>query len=271
MSILDKLRELWQYRELIRNLVRRDLKARYKNSILGIAWSWVNPLLMMLVFTVVFNFLAGRSDLPNYHVFILCALLPWNFFSASVNGATGSIVNNAFLVKKVYFPREVLPISIVLSNLVNFFMALPVFFLLALLSGARISPWVLFLPVPIAIQLVFTIGVCLLLATLDVFFRDTQIIMDVLLLAWFFVTPIFYSITDVPQAARILGVEFNPQLWLHRLNPMASIIATYRDLLYWGAPTALDFLLRTALTALVVLVVGYLVFQHYSPRFSEEV
>lgn len=271
MGILNKLRELWQYRELIRNLVRRNLKARYKNSFLGVAWSWVNPLLMMLVFTVVFNFLAGRSDLPHYHIFVLSALLPWNFFSSSISGATDSIIANATLVKKVYFPREVLPISVVLSNMVNFFMALPVFFTLVLISGAPISPWVLLLPIPLAIQLAFTIGVCLVLATIDVFYRDTQIIMEVLLLAWFFVTPIFYSITDVPQMATILGVEFDVRLWLHRLNPMASIIAAYRDLLYWGTPTAFDFLLRTAVTSLVVLFVGYLIFQHYSPRFSEEV
>ncbi len=269
--MIDKMRELWQYRELIRNLVQRNLKARYKNSILGVAWSWVNPLLMMLVFTVVFTFLAGRSDLPHYHVFVLCALLPWNFFSASISGATTCIVANHHLIKKVYFPREVLPISIVLSNLVNFVIALPVFFALAWISGARVSPWALLLPVPILVQLAFTLGVCFFLATLDVFFRDTQIITDVLLLAWFFVTPIFYSIYDVPQTATILGISLDARLWLQRLNPMASIIASYRDLLYWGAPTGLDFLLRTAVTALIVLVLGYLVFQHYSPRFSEEV
>ena len=271
MKILHRLRELWDYRELIRNLVVRDLRVRYRNSILGIAWSWLNPLLMMLVFTVVFNFLAGRSDLPHFHVFVLCALLPWNFFVASVGGATTSIVGNAHLIKKVYFPREILPISIVLSNLINFLIALPVFFALALASGAPITLWALLLPVPILVQLAFSIGICLILATLDVFYRDTQIIMGVLLMAWFFITPIFYPITQVPAEATVLGVTFNAQLWLRRLNPMASIIASYRDLLYWGVPTGFDFLLRTAVTALIVLILGYLIFLRYSPRFGEEV
>jgi lipopolysaccharide transport system permease protein len=268
---MRRLRELWDYRELIRNLVIRDLKVRYRNSVLGIAWSWVNPLLMMLVYTMVFNFLTDRSDLPDFHISVLCALLPWNFFSASVSGATTSIVSNAHLIKKVYFPREILPISIVLSNLVNFVIALPVFFALALVSGAPITRWALLLPIPIMVQLAFSVGVCLILATLDVFYRDTQIIMDVLMMAWFFVTPIFYPITQVPPEATVLGITFNAQLWLRRLNPMASIIASYRDLLYRGAPTGLDFLLRTAATAAIVLVVGYLVFLRYSPRFGEEV
>ncbi len=271
MNILDRLREVWSYRELIRNLVVRDLKVRYRNSVLGIAWSWANPLLMMLVYTMVFNFLAGRSDLPHFHVFVLCALLPWNFFAASVGGATASIVGNAHLVKKVYFPREILPISIVLSNLINFLIALPVFFGLALVSGAPITRWALLLPIPILVQLIFCIGVCLILATLNVFYRDTQIIMNVLMMAWFFVTPIFYPITQVPRAAQVFGLPFDAQLWLRRLNPMASVINSYRDLLYRGAPTSLDFLLRTAVTALIVLVVGYLVFLRYSPRFGEEV
>lgn len=268
---MKRLRELWDYRELMRNLIIRDLKTRYRNSVLGIAWSWANPLLMMLVYTMVFNFLTDHSDLPNFHIFVLCALLPWNFFSSSVRQATSSIVSNAQLVKKVYFPREILPISIVLSNLVNFVIALPVFFALALVSGASITPWALLLPIPILVQVAFSTGMCLILATLDVFYRDTQIIMDVMMMAWFFVTPIFYPITEVPLEAHVLGITFNAQLWLRRLNPMASIVASYRDLLYRGAPTGLDFLLRTAATALIVLVAGYLVFLRYSPRFGEEV
>jgi lipopolysaccharide transport system permease protein len=268
---MRRLKELWDYRELIRNLVIRDLKVRYRNSVLGIAWSWANPLLMMLVYTMVFNFLADHSDLPRFHIFVLCALLPWNFFSASVGGATTSIVGNGHLIKKVYFPREILPISIVLSNLVNFIIALPVFFVLAFASGAPVTAWVLLLPIPILVQLAFSMGICLILATLDVFYRDTQIIIEVLMMAWFFVTPIFYPITQVPLEAHVLGITFNAQLWLRRLNPMASIIAAYRDLLYRGAPTGLDFMLRTAATALIVLVVGYLVFLRYSSRFGEEV
>jgi lipopolysaccharide transport system permease protein len=271
MKLIGRMRELWDYRDLIRNLVSRDLKVRYRNSILGIAWSWANPLLMMLVLTVVFNLLAGRSDLPHFHVFVLSALLPWNFFSSSVTRATSSIIDNANLVKKTYFPREVLPISIVLADLVNFIVALPVFFGLALASGAELSWWALLLPLTILIQLAFTIGLTLATSALDVFYRDTQIILSVGLQAWFFLTPVIYPISTVPQQLTVLGITLNAQLWLRRLNPMASIVASYRDLLYWGMPTGFDFFARTAVTALIVLVLGYLLFLRWCPRFGEEV
>jgi len=271
MKILRHLDELWQYRELIRNLVVRDLKARYKSSFLGVAWSWLNPLLMMIVYTVFFTIFLRRADIHHYPVFVLCGLLSWNFFNDSILQATASIVGNAHLIKKVYFPREVLPISIVLSNLVNFLIALPVFFVLVLISGASLTWWALLLPVTILLQVTFTVGMALLLATLNVFYRDIQHILGVLMLAWFFLTPVFYPIETVPQKAHLLGISFDAQLWLHRLNPMASLVASYRDLLYKGAPTGLDFLLRTAVTVLVVLVLGYLVFLRYSPRFGEEV
>jgi lipopolysaccharide transport system permease protein len=270
MEIPRHMRELWQYRELIRNLVIRDVKVRYRNSVLGVAWSWLNPLLMMGVYTMLFTVFL-HNDVPHYPILVLCGLLPWNFFNDSISRATGCIVGSAHLIKKVYFPREVIPISIVLSNLVNFLIALPVFFILVLISGARLSWWALLLPLTILLQVAFTLGLALFLATLNVFYRDTQHILGVIMLAWFFLTPVFYPIKTVPQEIRVLGIAFDGQLWLRRLNPMASLIASYRDLLYWGAPTGLDFLLRTAVTVLIVLVVGYLVFLRYSPRFGEEV
>jgi lipopolysaccharide transport system permease protein len=271
MEIVYRLRELWQYRELIRNLVVRDLKVRYKNSVLGVAWSWLSPLLMMIVYTVFFTILRRNDNFPYYPVFLLCGLLPWNFFVDSTLQATGSIIGNAHLIKKVYFPREVLPISTVLSNLVSFLIALPVFFLLAFISGAPLSWWVLLMPITLLIQLVFTLGSAFILATLNVFYRDTRHLLGVAVQAWFFLTPVIYPISIVPKEKSIWGITFNPQLWLRRLNPMASIVASYRDLLYWGEPTGLDFLLRTAVTALLVFAVGYWMFLRYSPRFGEEV
>jgi ABC-type polysaccharide/polyol phosphate export permease len=244
---------------------------RYKSSLLGVAWSWLNPLLMMSVYTVLFTVLLHNDSIRHYPVFLLCGLLPWQFFNDSVIQATGSIVDNAHLIKKVYFPAEVLPLSTILANLVNFLIALPLFFGLALLLGARLTWYVLLLPLTLLIQLVFTVGLSLILATLNVFYRDTRIILGVIMLAWFFLTPVFYPINSVPKEAALLGINFDAQLWLRRLNPMASIVASYRDLLYWGAPTGLDFLFRTAITALVFLVAGYLLFMRYRSRFGEEV
>ncbi|MBU0495905.1 MAG: ABC transporter permease [Chloroflexi bacterium] len=269
--MMGQLRELFHYRELVRNLVTRDLKVRYRNSVLGFLWSLVNPLLMMAVFTVVFTVLAGDANIPNYPLFILCALLPWNFFSGSAMGSVGSIVGNSHLINKIYFPREILPLSTVLANLVNFLLALiPLFALMVLFQGP-ITGYLLLLPVVMAVQLAFTLGVAFFLACLNVFFRDTGVIMDVVLFAWFFLTPVFYPMQRLPQSYIFMGMAFDIQRVMYIVNPMASIIATYRSLLYYGVPPGLDFFSRTTVTALVVLVLGYLFFIRYASAFGEEV
>ncbi len=267
--MIGRVTEVYHYRELIKNLVIRDLKVRYRNSILGVLWSLLNPLLMTLVFTVVFTLML-RSDTPNYPVFFMCGYLPWSFFSTSVMGATSSISGNAHLIKKVYFPREILPLAEVLSNLVNFLLALVVLFGMLLVFRIRLAPAVLMLPLIILTQTLFIMGMAFLLSTANVFYRDTHHIMEVLMQAWFFLTPIFYPITILPESSEILGMTLNIQLWVRRLNPMASLVASYRDVLYLGVPTGLDFLLRTALTCAAVFVIGYLVFCRFSSVFGEE-
>jgi lipopolysaccharide transport system permease protein len=269
--MLKQLAELWRYRELVRNLIARDLKVRYKNSVLGMVWSWANPLLMMLVFTVVFTVInRAPPDIPHYPVFVLSGILPWNFFSASVVGATASIVSSGYLIKKVYLPREVLPLVAVLSNMVNFLIALPVFFGMALVFGVRLTPWVLFMPVVLLVQVIFSIGIGLILATLNVYYRDTQIIMEVLMLAWFFVTPILWDARTIPATKVLFGISWPVQRLVYWLNPMASIIASYRDTLYWGAQPAMDFFARSTMTAIIILVLGYMVFHRFSSSFAEE-
>ena len=273
--MLAHLAELTRFRDLIVNLVIRDLKVRYKNSALGILWSWLNPLFMMVVYTIVFTVMrqSGNGDVPNrqFPVFVLCALLPWNFFSTSVVQSVPSIMENANLVKKVYFPREILPLSVVLANLVNFAISLMVLFPMLLVFRVPLTPWVLLLPVVIVIQFCFTTGVAFLLSTLNVFYRDTKVIMDVAMMAWFFVTPIFYPIDVLPRSREILGFTVNIHRWTRILNPMASLVAAYRDVLYYGRLVGPDFLLRTAVTSVGVMLVGYAVFSRYSKVFGEEV
>ncbi|MFQ5814239.1 MAG: ABC transporter permease [Anaerolineae bacterium] len=257
----ERILELVKYRELVRNLVIRDIKLRYRNSVLGFVWCLGNPLLMMAVFTVVFTILMP-TDIPKYPVFILCALLPWNYFNTAIMGSIDSIVGNAHLIKKVYFPREVLPLSIVLANLVNFLLALIALFAMLFAFRVQLTPWVLYLPLIIFIQTIFTLGLALIFATLNVFYRDTKIIMEVGMLAWFFLTPVFYRIEDlVPQYARLM-------YWV---NPMASFTSWYRIVLYHGISMEPGFMFRTFVTAVIALVVGYLVFTRYSHVFGEEV
>lgn len=270
-ATLAHLAELIRYRELIVNLTIRELKARYKNSVLGFFWSLLNPLGMMLVFTIVFTVLMPNSQIRNFPVFLLCGLLPWNFFSAGVMTGTNSIVSNGNLVKKVYFPRTVLPIASVLANLVNFLLALIILFAMLFIFKIRLSPYVWLLPVVILIQTCFVAGMALVLSTLNVFYRDTLMIMDVVMLAWFFLTPVFYPIEVLPRSYQFLGFTLDVHRLAYIFNPMASLISTYRDLLYWGYRTDLDFFLRTALTAVVILAFGFWFCVRYSARFSEEI
>jgi lipopolysaccharide transport system permease protein len=271
VSIIKRFTELVRYRELVVNLVKRELKARYKNSALGFFWSLLNPLCMMLVFTFVFTVMMPNSKITNFPIFFLCGFLPWQYFSSGVMTSMGSIVYNSNLVKKVYFPREALPIGTVLAALVNFLLALVVLFGAILITQTHLSPYLWQLPFVIFIQTCFVLGMALILSTLNVFYRDTMMIMDVVLQAWFFLTPVFYPIGALPQHYLLFGVDVNVQRLMFYLNPMASLIAAYRDLLYWGGVTKLDFLTRTAVTSFIILVFGYWFFTRFSHRFGEEV
>ena len=270
-GMISRLLELLHYRELVANLVVRDLKVRYKNSVLGVLWSLVNPLAMMAVFTLVFTFMLPNNTTPNFPVFVLCGILPWNFFRDSLMGAIASIVNNAPLIKKVYFPREALPISVILGNLVNFLLALIVLFVMILAFRMPLTRWAWLLPVVIVTQVFFTAGLGLILSTANVFYRDTAMIMEVLILAWFFLTPVFYPMEVLPQQKMLLGLTLDVRRLVYILNPMASLIATYRVILYNGAPPAWDFFLRTVATSVIILVVGYWFFLRYRQTFAEEV
>lgn len=270
MKMWQRLQELYRFRDLIYHLVVRELRARYKGSVLGFLWSLLNPLLMMAVFTVVFTLIMPNNSLPNYPIFLLCGLLPWNYFSAGVMTGIHSVVSNANLVKKVYFPREVLPIASALAQLVNFLLALVVLFVLLFVFQANLSPRLWMLPIVMLIQTSFIIGIVLFLSAINVFYRDTMMIMDVVILAWFFMTPVFYPLDILPQSYEVMGYVLNVHRLMNILNPMASIINAYRDLLYLGTYTEIDFLLRTALTSFGVLVFGYWFFTRLSGDFGEE-
>ena len=265
-----RLRELWLYRELAQNLVVRDLKVRYKNSALGILWSLLNPLLMMLVFTAVFTVLKGLP-IAKFPAFVLVGLLPWQFFQDAVGGATASIVGNSHLINKVYFPREILIIAGVLSNLVNFLIAMVLLIPVLVLFDISLSVWASLLPLMIIIQVVFTLGISFIVATVNVFYRDVHMIVSVALLAGFFLTPVFYPLSQLPKSYLLFGIDWDVWRLMYYLNPMASIIENYRMILYIGARPAFDFVLRTFITAVGFLVVGLMIFYRFNSRFGEEI
>jgi lipopolysaccharide transport system permease protein len=264
LHVRQRARELYAAREILWNLVRKELKVKYTASVLGAVWSLLNPVVFLAVFSFVTKVLPG--GITDYPAFLLAGLLAWNLFSVSLSNGAQSVIANANLVKKVYFPREILPLSIVLSNLVNFLLSLLVFLPLAVLLGARFSAWTLALPAVIAVQLCLVTGLALLVAALNVFYRDTEVVLDVGLTAGFFLTPIFYELELLPN--QFLGVD----VWrfVYTLNPMATLITDYRYILLYQYPV-IRHTLVPAVLGLIVLGAGWYLFRRASPAFSEEV
>jgi lipopolysaccharide transport system permease protein len=259
MKVISPAFEVLRYRSLIRNLVTKDLKVRYKNSTLGFLWSLLNPLLLMLVFTFVFTQLLAQ-EIPDFPVFVLAALLPWTWTSTAISIGTNSLIDNAPLINKVYFPRYLLPASVVMSTGVNFVLGLPALFLLMAVFGRPFTQWMLYIPVIVLVQAIFLTGLVLFLAPLHVYLRDTMVVVDVGLTAWFFLTPILYSIEMVVP-------DFAP--WMYRINPMAAIVAEYRTILYDGGVPDPLFMGRTGVTALVLLVLAFLFFRRLNRNIGE--
>ncbi|HEY7675833.1 MAG TPA: ABC transporter permease [Candidatus Methylomirabilis sp.] len=251
--------EIYRFRYFLRNMVARDLKIRYKGSVLGFLWSLMNPFLMMIVLSVVFS-MAFHIDIPNYPIFLLCALLPWNFFAASASDATGSIIAQADLIKKVPFPREILPLATILTNLVHFGIGLVVLFAFLIVFRIQVTVLVLGLPLVILIQTMFLLGFSLILSCLNVFYRDVQHILGVLLMVWFYLTPIFYSLSMIPP-------RFRP---LYLLNPMASLVTMYRALLFESRVPPPAVFAGAVISSLLMFLLGNFVFRRHSFRFAEE-
>ncbi|MEI7470209.1 MAG: ABC transporter permease [Chloroflexota bacterium] len=268
-----ELLELWHYRHLLWMLIVRDLKSRYQNSALGIFWSFIQPLAMTGVMTFAFTRVApSGTQTPRAYILIMAGLLAWNYFSAAIVNGAGSVIANGALVKKVYFPRALLPIASVLANGVNYLLAVPLFLLIAVISGHPLHWTLIFVPFIFILQTIFTIGLAFFLSTLNIFYRDTQFILDLGMLILFFLTPIWYDINVVNSIPiMVFGVEVNPSYWLPRINLLASFINLYQAAMYKGQVTVIEYWLRTSITAIVVFILGFLFFRKFSPRFGEEI
>ena len=266
-ALIGAAREALGYHDLLRNLLARDLKVRYKHSALGFCWSLLRPLMVIAVLVFVFQGLLETS-IPDFGLFIVVGYLVWSYGADALSACARSVVTNAALVKRVYFPRELLPGATVLAHLVHFLLALALVFPLLLLFGVPLSAQVLWLPSLVLFQTAFLLGVGFFLAALNVFYRDVEAALEPLLMAWFFATPILYDLGTV-FSKEWAGINLG---WLiHALNPMASFITSYRIVLIGrGVPPDPAFMLRTYATALLVLALGYLVFKRCEARFGEE-
>jgi ABC-type polysaccharide/polyol phosphate export permease len=252
-----------RYRALVESLVSRELKARYRGSVLGFLWSFVNPLLLLLTYGLVFTVMLPvqrPAFLEPYFLFLFCGILPWTWFNASLLESAGVLIAGGNLIKKVLFPAEVLPVVTVLANLAHFVLGLPI--LLAFLVYEGHLTWsALLLPLPLLVQLVFTLGLALCLSALTVHFRDIQNILSHVLHLWFFASPVLYFYGDI-------GGRFRTLL---RANPMAHLLVSYQQMLFAGSFDHWKGLAIAALVALLTFALGAFLFERLRDTLAEEV
>jgi ABC-2 type transport system permease protein len=258
------------------NLTLRELRGKYKRSVLGWAWSLLNPLATMLIFSVVFRLFlkipvptGDPSGLRNFPFFLLCALLPWNYLSNAITGGMGSLIGNANLIKKVYFPREILVGANVASWVVSVLIEMAVLAIAFLVVGNFIAPWLVGVVLLLALQTVFVMGVALALSVLNVYFRDIQHLFGIFLQFWFYSTPVVYPLSVVPDTAELFGWQV-PVRTLYDLNPMVGFVEAYRDLLYHLRFPTLGSIGYLVLVSLATLAIGVAVFRRFEPKLAEE-
>jgi len=268
--VFENLRQLLRYRGLVQSLVSRELKARYRGSVLGFFWSFFNPLLLLLVYTFVFAYvMPPPANIPNYALFLFCGLLPWTWFASSLLESSGSLISGGNLIKKVLFPAEVLPIVTVLSNMVHFFFGLSILAVFMIWFQWPVSILELaWFPVAVLIQLVLTLGFALLLSALTVHFRDIKDILGNLMTFWFFSTPIIYSYITPEGKEAITGWAGT----LLKLNPFTHLAITYQEILYFPGPVGHWFwLLTLGVISVAWFLFGYFIFDRLRDTFAEEV
>ncbi len=257
---MKALKDLYLYRQMIYSLVRKELRGKYKGSVLGFAWAFINPLLQLFVYTLVFSVIM-RASIENYYIFLFVALVPWMFFQSSVVGGSSSILDAADMVKKIYFPREVLPIAYVTSAFVNMALTFLVVFAVLIVSGFGLSLRALVcLPVVMVIEYILAAGFALLSSAFSVYVRDLVYVLNIVTMAWQYLTPVMYAEEMIPK-------DLLP-IW--NLNPMTPIISAYRSILYDQKVPQLSTLWQALALGILCVAAGYLIFRRLQRGFAEE-
>lgn len=256
---MRRVKDIYEYRDMVFSLVRRELRGRYQKSVLGMFWTFLNPFFQIVIYTLVFTFIFP-SNIENYYIYLMTGIIPWNFFTEALGQGAGSIVSNADMTKKIYFPREVLTIASVTAKFVNMLLAFVVILCFLILSPVGLSWHLLLLPFVMLAEYLIALGFTLFFSAITVYLRDMEYIVGVLLMAWIWATPIMYALDGIPAVLQKLVL----------LNPMTLVIESYHNLLYfhrlstpltWGGMYAVGF---------AVLLIGEAIFVHLEGNFAEE-
>ncbi len=254
------IRNLYNYRELLKSNVKKEIRGKYKGSFLGVLWSFLNPLLQVAVYAIVFPYIM-RIKTDNYLQYLIVGIIPWTFFTTVINQGMIAVRMNAGIIKKVYFPREILPISVAVSGLINFFISCIIILIFCVIGGLGISWHLILLPIIAIIQFMFTLGLVFALSAINIYVKDTEYLVQFIINMLFYGTPILYSVELFPEGLR----------WILNLNPLTGLIDSYRDIfMYHQLPTSASFL-YILLVSVVVLIVGILIFRKLEKGFAEEV
>lgn len=258
--MIDRIKELYAYREMIVSMVHRDLRGKYKASTLGFLWTFLYPLMQLVIYTVVFSIIM-RAGIEKFYLYLFVGLVPWNFFSSAVSGGASCVLSQGNLVKKIYFPRIILPISHVTSTFVNMLLVFVVIFAVLGISGVGFSGAALcFLPLIMIIEYILALGLCMITSALTVQFRDVEYLLSIVMMALMYMTPIMYTVDMVPEKLRILFL----------INPMYAIIEAYHQILYFKTIPQLSTLTSAIIWGIGSLVIGIIVFEKLQRKFVEE-
>lgn len=257
---MNVFKNLYKYRELLKTNVKKEIRGKYKNSFLGVLWSFLNPLLQILVYAIVFP-LIMKNDEKNYVVFLCCGLIPWTFFSTAITRAAFTMVENGNIIKKVYFPREILPISICMSEAINFLISTIIIIAFVLFNKLGLTIYILCYPLVYIVQFLLVLAISFIVSSITVYVRDLQHLIGVALQLLFYATPIVYN------ANTIAGTGFE---WVLAINPMTYIINAYRDMFYNQVIPDVKSLVILGVILIFVCIISYLIFNKLQKGFAEE-
>ena len=261
---MQKVLELYSYRELLKNLVIKELKLKYKSSFLGFLWSLVNPFFLMLIYTLVFSVIFSGKKIEHFPLFLMAGLLPWVSFSSSLTMTTNSIIGNGSLIKKIYFPRELFPYSVVLANAFSLIFEMLVLFVPLAILGYNYFPYLPIVALAFVLQTILAAGFGLLLSSVTVYFRDTKQLIVLILRMWFYLTPILYPFDQLEKLPEIFQGLF-------RMNPMASIVMLYKLPLYYNKMPGLTIFASALLSTVIVFIIGLTVFTRLQSNFARDI
>ncbi|MFA5658121.1 MAG: ABC transporter permease [Oscillospiraceae bacterium] len=255
-----QLSEVFSYREMLYSSVRKDLRSRYRGSFLGFLWTFLNPLLQLVIYSIVFPRLLKVPE-ENYPMYVFIGLLPWIYFSSTLSIATGSIVSNGSLVKKIYFPRLIIPLAASATGLINYLFGLVITLAALIVTRIYFSAFIFIMPVIMLVQFLFVTGLAFMLSAFYVFFRDLEHIVNIVTMAWFYLTPVVFSIKVFPENAQRIFM----------LNPMTQFLIAYRDvLLYKQLPDLAEMAITTAVSV-ILFILGIYIFSRLQRSFAEEI